>query len=72
MNTLSDAELLAILAGPNGGRTADAVLNECGAEHALPPGELGDLAHIDGVTPGTAAISRGEGAPDLEVEILSP
>ena len=31
VSTLSDAELLAILAGPSGGRTADAVLDECGA-----------------------------------------
>ena len=43
VSTLSDAGLLAILAaGPNGGRTADAALD--------------DLARIDGVTPKTATI----------------
>ena len=58
MSTLSDAELLAILAGPNVGRTADAVLDECGAVRALPHKSAGDLARIDGVTPKTAASSR--------------
>ena len=56
VNTLSDAELPAILADPNGGRTADAELNECGAVQALPQESAGDLARIDGVTPRTAAI----------------
>ena len=40
MNTLSDAELLAMLAGPNGGRTADAVLD---AEEG--PAWLADAVH---------------------------
>ena len=56
VNTLSDAELLTILAGPGGSRTADAVLGECGAVQALPHESAGDLARIDGVTPRTAAI----------------
>ena len=56
VNTLSDAELLAILAGPNGGRTTDAVLDECGTVQALPRESAGDLARIIGVTPGTAAV----------------
>ena len=56
VNTLSDVELLTILAGTNGGRTADAVLDECGAVQALPQESAGDLARIDGATPRTAAI----------------
>ena len=56
VNALSDAELLTILAGPNGRRTADAVLDECGAVHALPHESADDLARIDGVTPRTAAV----------------
>ena len=56
VNTLSDAKLLAILSDPNGGRTADVVLDECGAVQAPPQESAGDLAHIDGVTPRTAAI----------------
>ena len=56
VNTLSDAELLAMLAGPNGSRTADVVLDECGAVQALPQESTGDLARIDGATPRTAAI----------------
>ena len=56
VSTLSDAELLTILAGPGGSRTADAVLGECGAVQALPHESAGDLARIDGVTPRTAAI----------------
>ena len=42
VSTLSVAELLATFAGPNGDRTADAALD--------------DLARIDSVTPGTAAV----------------
>ena len=53
VNTLSDAGLLTIPAGPNGGRTADAVLDECGA---VPEESAGGLARIDGVTPRTIAI----------------
>ena len=56
VSTLSDAELLTILAGPNGSRAADAVLDDCGAVQALPQESAGDLARIDGVTPRTAAI----------------
>ena len=57
VNTLSDAELLAILAGPNGSRTADLLLDECGTVQAPPQKEsAGDLARIDGITPRTAAI----------------
>ena len=44
---------LPVLAGPNGGRTGDAVLDECGAVQALPGKSAGDLARIDGVTPRT-------------------
>ena len=36
MSTLSGAELLTILASLNGGRTADTVLDECGAVQTLP------------------------------------
>ena len=43
VSTLSDPELLGILAGPNGGRTADAALDD-------------HVTRIDGVTPRTAAI----------------
>ena len=56
VGTLSDAELLTILTGPNGGRTADAVLGECGAVQALPHESADDLARIDGVTPRAAAV----------------
>ena len=56
LERLSDAGLLTILVGPDGGRTADAVLDECGAVQALPRESAGDLARIDGVTPGTAAV----------------
>ena len=56
VSTLSDAELLTILAGPNGSRAADAVLDECGAVQALPQENAGDLARIDGVTPRAAAL----------------
>ncbi len=56
VGTLSDAELLTILAGPAGSRAADAVLGECGAVQALPQESAGDLARIDGVTPRAAAV----------------
>ncbi len=56
VGTLSDAELLTILAGPSGSRAADAVLGECGAVQALPQESAGDLARIDGVTPRAAAV----------------
>ena len=56
VSTLSDAELLTILAGPSGSRAADAVLDECGAVQALPQESAGDLARIDGVTPRAAAV----------------
>ena len=56
VSTLSDAELLTILAGPNGSRAADAMLDECGAVQALPHESAGDLARIDGVTPRAAAV----------------
>ena len=56
VSTLSDAELLTILAGPNGSRAADAVLDECGAVQALPQESAGDLARLDGVTPRAAAV----------------
>ena len=39
VNTLSDAELLTMLAGPNGSRTADAVLDECGADEETVDGQ---------------------------------
>ena len=42
---------------PNGGRSADAVLDECGAVQALPRESVGDLARIDGVTPRTRSRS---------------
>ena len=68
VSTLSDAELLTILAGPNGGQAADAVLAECGPVQALPRESAGDLARIDGVTPRaaaiiTAAVERGRRTP---------
>ena len=50
---LREAELLPVLAGPDGSRTADAVLDECGAVQALPRESAGDFARIDGVTPRT-------------------
>ncbi len=56
VGTLSDAELLTILAGPAGNRAADAVLGECGAVQTLPQESAGDLARIDGVTPRAAAV----------------
>lgn len=56
-DTLTDAELLTILAGPAGSRAADAVLGECGgAVQTLPRESAGDLARIDGVTPRAAAV----------------
>ena len=59
VGTLSDAELLTILAGPAGSRAADAVLGECGAVQTLPQESAGDLARIHGVTPRAAAFSAG-------------
>ena len=56
VSALSDAELLTILAGPNGRRTADAVLSECGAVQSLPHESADDLARLDGVTPRAAAV----------------
>ena len=56
VGTLSDAELLTILAGPAGSRAADAVLDKCGPVQALPQESAGDLARIDGVTPRAAAV----------------
>ena len=38
---------------PNGGRTADALLDECGEAQALPREGGGDLARIHSVTPRT-------------------
>ena len=55
--TLREAELLTVLAGPDGGRTADAVLDERGAVQALPRESAGDLARINGVTPRTRSRS---------------
>lgn len=53
---LTDTELLTILVGPNGQRTADAVLEECGAVQALPQESAVDLARIAGMTPRRAAV----------------
>ena len=58
VGTLSDAELLTILAGPAGSRAADAVLGECGRCRPCPKERAGDLARIDGVTPRTAAVIK--------------
>ena len=67
VGTLSDADLLTILAGPAGSRHADAVLDERGRVQALLQESAGDLARIDGVTPGaaviTAAVERGRRTP---------
>ena len=68
VGTLSDAELLTILAGPAASRPADAVLDERGAVQALLQESAGDLARIDGVTPRaaaviTAAVERGRRTP---------
>ena len=69
VSALSDAELLTILAGPNGSRAADAVLDECGAVQALPQENAGDLARIDGVTPRAAGPPSAAGRPEArEVE----
>ena len=56
VSTLSDADLLTILAGPHGSLAADAVLTEVGTIQGLPLETLDDLALLDGVTPRTAAI----------------
>jgi len=54
-NTLTDAELLTIVAGRNGRRAADALLSEYGPVQALASENVDDLSRLDGVTPGAAA-----------------
>ena len=56
LGRLSDDGLRALLAGPDGGRTADAVLVGCGTAETLPRESADDLVRIDGVTPRTAAV----------------
>ncbi|MDE0456098.1 MAG: DNA repair protein RadC [Chromatiales bacterium] len=55
-SVLADEDLIAIITGTNGQRTAAAVLEECGAVQALPQETADDLARIDGVTPRRAAV----------------
>ena len=54
-NTLTDAELLTIIAGRNGRRAADALLSEYGPVQALASENVDDLSRLNGVTPRAAA-----------------
>ena len=53
---LADQELLAILVGANGARTAGALLEACGTVQQLAHETAVDLARIKGMTPARAAM----------------